>query len=58
MDLALATLRKGKINLQPEPDSNTGDLKCRMEYFCAGEDIKIVVAISDDNPDLVVVTAI
>lgn len=51
-------LQKGMIKLTPEFDSNTGDLKCRMEYFVAGSDIKIVVAISDDNPGLVLITAI
>lgn len=52
------TLRKGKILLQPELDYNTGDLKCRMEYYVAGRNIKVVVAISDDHPDLVLITAI
>lgn len=52
------TLRKGKISLRPELDCSTGDLKCRMEYYVAGKDIKVVVAISDDNPNLVLITAI
>jgi hypothetical protein len=56
--LVFETLRKGKILLQPELDYNTGDLKCRMEYYVAGKEIKVVVAISDDNPNLVLITAI
>jgi hypothetical protein len=58
MGCALEALRKGRINLTPELDSNTGDLKCRMEHFVAGSNVRIVVAISDDDPDLIVVTAI
>lgn len=58
MVCALETLRKGRINLPPEIDSNTGDIKCRMEYFVAGADVKIVVAIGDDNPNLIIVTVI
>ncbi|MFZ6681921.1 DUF4258 domain-containing protein [Undibacterium sp. Tian12W] len=52
------TLRKGRIKLHPEFDSFKGDVKCRMEYFVAGTDVRVVVAISDDDPNLVLVTAI
>lgn len=55
---ALVTLRKGSIRLRPELDSHTGDIKCRMEYYVAGVNIKLVVAISDDDPNLIIVTAI
>lgn len=58
MDMALETLRRGKINLQPEIDNNTGDLKCRMEFYVAGKNVKLVIAISDTDPNLVLVTAI
>lgn len=57
-DWVFETLRKGRIKIKPELDSNTGDLKCRMEHYVAGTDIKVVVAISDDDPNLVLVTAI
>ena len=57
-DMALETLKKGRIRIRPEMDYNTGDLKCRMEHYVAGADVKIVVAISDDDPNLIVVTAI
>lgn len=57
-DMALETLRKGKIKLRPELDTNTGDLKCRMEHFVAGHNTKMVVAISDEDPRLILVTAI
>lgn len=56
--MALDTLRKGLIKLTPEFDSHTLDIKCRMEYYVAGKDVKMVVAVSDDNPNLVLVTAI
>jgi hypothetical protein len=56
-DLVMATLQKGKIKRTPEPDLNTGDLKCRMEHYVAGFDIGVVVAISDDDPTLILVTA-
>ena len=55
--MALETLRSGKIYLTPEADFG-GDLKCRMEYLVTGINIKVVVALSDDNPNLVLITAI
>jgi len=55
--LVLETLRHGKIILSPEVDYG-GDLKCRMEYLVAGLNIRVVIALCDDNPNLVVVTAI
>lgn len=58
MAMALETLRSGRIIIEPEMDQDTGDKKCRMELFVAGHDVKVVVAISDDDPGLIVVTAI
>ncbi len=55
---AIQTLRKGQIKLKPELDKFTGDIKCRMEYFIGGIDVKIVVAVSDEDPELIVITAI
>lgn len=34
-----------------------GTLECRMEYFSAGRDVAVIVALSDDDPSLVLVTA-
>lgn len=58
MNMVLETLRRGKINITPELEYSSGDLKCRMEYFVAGHNTKVVVAISNDNPNIVLVTAI
>jgi hypothetical protein len=58
MSCALEALRKGKINITPEMDFNSGDLKCRMEHYVAGCAVRVVVAISDDVPEVIVVTAI
>jgi len=55
--MVIETLRNGKIHLRPEVDHG-GDLKCRMEYLVTGINIKVVVALSDDNPNLVLITAI
>lgn len=49
-------LRKGVIQREPEPNPIKGNLECRMEHYCAGKNFGVVVALSDDNPDLVVVT--
>lgn len=53
----LTTLQKGRIKRTPEPNTMKGSLECRMEHFCAGHNIGVVVAVSDDYPDLVIVTA-
>lgn len=52
----LEVLRKGTIRRQPEPNVMKGSLECRMEYYVAGRDCAVVVALSDDHPDLLVVT--
>lgn len=52
------TLRKGKINLMPEINYSKGNIECRMEYFVAGKDVKVVVAVCDENPLLMLITAI
>jgi hypothetical protein len=45
MQMALETLRKGLIVRPPQVDKKTGDIKCRLEHFCAGMNVKIVVAV-------------
>lgn len=52
------TLRNGVIHRQPEPNLSKGSLEVRMEYYIAGRDCKVVVALSDEDPDLIVVTVI
>lgn len=54
----LSTLRGGRIKRTPEPNMFHGTLECRMEAAVAGEDIGVVVALSDDDPTLVLVTAL
>lgn len=56
-DLALEVLRKGLLIREPEPNLARGSIECRMEKFMTGRDIGIVVALRDDDPDLLVITA-
>jgi Domain of unknown function (DUF4258) len=56
-DMALEVLRKGLLIREPEPNLAKGNIECRMEKFMTGRDIGIVVALSDDDPDLLVITA-
>lgn len=53
----LSTLREGRIKRTPEPNTMFGTLECRMEHYCTGHNVAVVVAISDDDPALVLVTA-
>ncbi|RJG15699.1 DUF4258 domain-containing protein [Massilia cavernae] len=53
----ISTLREGRIKRTPEPNTMLGTLECRMEHYCTGHNVGVVVAISDDVPDLVLVTA-
>ncbi len=42
----------------PEPDTRHGSLVCRMEHFVAGRELAAAVALSDEEPGVVVVTVI
>ena len=53
----LSTLREGRIKRTPEPNTMLGTLECRMEHYCTGHNVGVVVANSDDEPDFVLVTA-
>ena len=55
--MAFETLRNGKINLTPELNYAKGNIESRMEYFAAGQEIKMAVALDDDDPYLVLITA-
>lgn len=55
--LALDCLRTGKIHRTPEPNIVHGSLECRMEAFVAGMNLAVVVALSAEDPDCIVVTA-
>ena len=51
-------LRLGRLVRAPEPNMMLGSLECRMQRFMAGRELAIVAAISDDDPSVIVVTAI
>lgn len=53
----VATLQNGIIMRVPEPNPMKGSLECRMEHYVAGHNIGVIVAISDEDPSLVLVTA-
>jgi len=44
------------IHRTPEPNMAKGSLECRMEMYVAGRDCAVVVALADENPNLLVVT--
>jgi Domain of unknown function (DUF4258) len=50
-------LRLGTIRQEPEPNVRKGSLECRMERYIAGRNIAVVVALCDEDPDVIVVTA-
>jgi replication-associated recombination protein RarA len=57
MACVLSTLQHGRLRRTPEPNLMKGTLECRMEYFSAERDVAVIVALSDDDPSLVLVTA-
>jgi len=52
----LDCLRTGVIQRPPQLDRETGDLKCRMESFGSNRNLAVMVALSDQDSDLLVVT--
>jgi hypothetical protein len=57
MDMALDCLRNGVIQHEPETNAKYGTLECLMERYTAGYNIGLIVALSGDNPGLIVITA-
>jgi hypothetical protein len=49
-------LKLGTIRRQPESNEEKGSLECRMERYVSGRDITALVALCDEDPNLVVVT--
>lgn len=49
-------LRNGVVERPPVLDSKTGSLRCRMEHFGTGRNLAVVVALDDEDPDVIVVT--
>ncbi len=56
MNIVLEVLRNGRITRTPEPNTHMGSLECRMERFVAGDYRVVIVALSDMNPNLIIVT--
>ena len=56
--LLLDVLRAGRMRRPAEPDGRHGSLVCRMEHFVAGRELAAAVALSDDEPGVLVVTVI
>lgn len=56
-EIVQSVLREGRLRWPAEPNPSKGSLECRMERHVAGSDIGVVVAVSDDDPGLVVITA-
>lgn len=51
-------LCQGRLARPAEPNLAMGSLECRMQRFMAGRELAVVAAISDDDPAVIVVTAI
>lgn len=51
-------LQRGRLKHPAERDIKTGLAVCRVERVVAGQGITVVVALDDENPELIVVTAI
>jgi predicted nucleic acid-binding Zn ribbon protein len=51
-----ACLQMGSISRPPEPNEAMGTLECRMERYIAGRNLAVVAAISDEEPDVIVIT--
>lgn len=43
--MVLETLRRGHI-VRPPVHTPTGHTKCRMEYDCGGDEIKVIAAVT------------
>ena len=53
---ALDCLRNGTISRAPETSKDNQSLECRMERYVAGRNLGVVVALCDEDPDIVLVT--
>lgn len=49
-------LREGTIRRVPEPNFKKGSLECRMERYVTGRELAVIVALCDEDPDVLVVT--
>lgn len=49
-------LQLGSITRQPEENQAKMSLECLMERYISGRQLGVIVGLSDDEPDVVVVT--
>lgn len=49
-------LQLGQMLREPEENTRLGTLECRMERYCAGCNCTAIVALDDNNPNLICVT--
>lgn len=52
----LDCIRNGTISRAPETSRDGHSLECRMERYVAGRNLGVVVALCDEDPDIVLVT--
>ena len=52
----LDCIRNGTSRRAPEPSHDGQSLECRMERYVAGRNLAVVVALCDENPDIILVT--
>ncbi|WP_138517066.1 DUF4258 domain-containing protein [Rhodoferax bucti] len=49
-------LQLGSIVREPEENQEKESLECRMERYVSGRHLGVIVALCDEDPDVVVVT--
>jgi hypothetical protein len=54
----IEVLECGHMQRPGEPNLARGSLECRLQRFVSGRELAVVAAVSDDHPQVIVVTAI
>lgn len=49
-------IRMGTIRREPELSDDQESLECRMERYIAGRELAVIVALCDDDPNVILVT--
>lgn len=49
-------IRNGTLRRAPEVSSDGYSLECRMERYVAGRNLGVLVALCDEDPDIILVT--
>jgi hypothetical protein len=49
-------LQFGQIVREPEENQEKESLECRMERYVSGRQLGVIVALCDEDPDVIVVT--